>query len=552
MHFLRNKYLLAALLVCFSNGLMALSLSGRVEDDKGEALAGALVTVKAEDGLYSETVYSNVSGEFGLETKLTGTLSLRIRKPGYSDALQSIKSTKRLVIKLTALRSAEDLSGQLTNSAYIASLKFKNLQERKSFHVDCLSCHQLGNPFTRAPRTREQWTAILIRMLGFWGVNDEQLIARYVDILSEGFKGQLLTSNQNRDMPLRALKGKVYEWKLPAGLISHDVEYHEDTGKLYTVDQGSDRIYITDPVSNSTESVDMPEADVPVGGKFFQLYDMRTPYGLAVRYGPHSLQQGPDKHFYITNTISGGIGEFDPVSRIFIDHAIGGKAMYPHTLRFEKAGRVWFTLSASNQLGRFNTSTHEMTLIDLPDTTTRPAMTARMPYGIDINPQDGSVWYGRLHANLIGRVDPETLKNTEFDPGINGPRRMRFSKDGILWIPAFGDGQLVRLDPVTMEYTRYTIPPLAEGEIEAPYAVGIHPRTQEVWVTTTTSDRLFRFLPKDEKFIHYPLPTAGTYLRDVIFLPNGHACAASSPVPVLPTVVEDGMQAIICVDAGEG
>ena len=35
------------------------------------------------------------------------------------------------------------------------------------------------------------------------------------------------------------------------------------------------------------------------------------------------------------------------------------------------------------------------------------------PYGIDVNPKDGSIWYAKLYANRIGRIDPKTLQVTE-------------------------------------------------------------------------------------------------------------------------------------------
>ena len=29
------------------------------------------------------------------------------------------------------------------------------------------------------------------------------------------------------------------------------------------------------------------------------------------------------------------------------------------------------------------------------------------PYGIDVNPVDGGIWYAKLMANKIGHIDPE-------------------------------------------------------------------------------------------------------------------------------------------------
>ena len=195
----------------------------------------------------------------------------------------------------------------------------------------------------------------------------------------------------------------------------------------------------------------------------------------------------------------------------------------------------------------FDTRSATMRLIDLPLDTDREQMPARIPYGIDVHPLDGSIWYSSLMANRIGRIDPDTLELTVLTPPTLGPRRLRFGADGSLWIPSFGDGALVRLDTRTLRFERFPLPPLAPGEIEAPYAVGVHPSTQEVWVTANMSDRLFRFLPSERRFIAYPLPTRGIYLRDIIFTPEGLVCAASSPVPV-PVAVEGGMQEILCLD----
>src|SRR6185369_2319255 len=92
-----------------------------------------------------------------------------------------------------------------------------------------------------------------------------------------------------------------------------------------------------------------------------------------------------------------------------------------------------------------------------------------LPYGIDVNPNDGSIWYSKLWAGKIGRIDPKSLQVTEYEPPMFGPRRLRFDARGLLWIPGFGDGTITRLDPSTMSYKSYPIPTLGGGEVEAPY-----------------------------------------------------------------------------------
>jgi streptogramin lyase len=524
-------------------------LTGRVKSTDGKPVAGAMVTLTRADGLFVETVYAGRDGRYRLRTEQQGTGGLRARYPNYADATTGVDLARdsSYDLALVPLTDVRAISEQMSASAHFARLPFDSAADQHWFTVECLTCHQLGNSFTRMPRPHDRWREILTRMLGFYGVTDEAWIDRYARLLEKTFDGSPATIRQAPVVNDEALTARIIQWKLPAGVVAHDVELHPADGKFYTVDQGSDRIYITDPVSTLTVTYDIPSDGIPVGGKFLKVMGNANPLGLSVPRGPHSLQEGPDGHFYTTDTVSGQIGEFDPKARTYVGHDIGGNALYPHTLRFDRKGRVWFTLSFSNQVGMFDTNTKTMRLIDLPPDTDRDYMPARVPYGIDVHPLDGSVWYSSLMANRIGRIDAETFAVQSFKPPTVGPRRMRFAADGTLWIPDFGLGRLVRLDTKTMQYEAYDIPPLAPGELEAPYALGVHPKTQEIWITANMGDRMFRFLPREKRFIAYPLPTRGIYLRDIVFTPEGLVCSASSPIPA-PLTVEGGMQEILCLD----
>jgi len=554
----RTQVALAVSLVTASVSLAASSLTpahaavleGRV---RGAAapLAGALITVTSSDGLYAETVYSDATGAFKLQTDQTSVVTVRARKPYFADSSQAVDlgAARPLDVLLAPLSSPQAISESLSASAHFARIHFDDPKEKEWFQIECLTCHQVGNAYTRMPKTHERWTQVLTRMLGFYNVTDPKWIEHYVAVLSKAFDGTPADTHQQHPFDPMIRTARLIEWKLPQGFIAHDVEYLSADGKFYTVDQGNDQIYITDPKSRVTETFRIPDGGIPIGGKFLALFGNPNPFSLAVSRGPHSLQLGPDGHYYTTDTVSGQIGEFDPANRTFVGHEIGGKALYPHTLRFDRRQRVWFTLGVSNQVGFLDISNDRMQLVDLPPDTDRAQMPALMPYGIDVNPVDGSVWYSSLMANRIGRIDPDTFEVKVFAPPTLGPRRMRFAPDGTLWIPSFGNGALVKLDTRTMQYEQYPIPALAAGEVEAPYALGIHPRTGDVWITSNMSDRMFRFLPREKRFVSYPMPTRGIYLRDIVFTPQGWVCAASSPVPAALTV-EGGMQEIACLDPG--
>ena len=173
-----------------------------------------------------------------------------------------------------------------------------------------------------------------------------------------------------------------------------------------------------------------------------------------------------------------------------------------------------------------------------------------LPYGIDINPKDGSIWYAKLLSNRIGRIDADTLVISEFDTPLGGPRRPRFDKQGILWIPAFDDSALMRFDPATKKFDSFKLPLLAANEYETPYALNIHPTTGEVWITSNMSDRVLRFNPVSRTFVAYPSPTRVTWLRDMAFTRDGQVCSSSSNLPAYG--IEGGRGSFFCLDPAGG
>jgi streptogramin lyase len=99
-----------------------------------------------------------------------------------------------------------------------------------------------------------------------------------------------------------------------------------------------------------------------------------------------------------------------------------------------------------------------------------------------------------------------------------------------------------------MTYKTYSIPTLAPNETEAPYALAVEPKTQNVWITVNMSDRMFRFEPTTEQWTAYPLPTRGLFTRDVVFAADGMVCGSSNPWG-LPQkdIVEGDMDSLICL-----
>jgi streptogramin lyase len=251
------------------------------------------------------------------------------------------------------------------------------------------------------------------------------------------------------------------------------------------------------------------------------------------------------------------------------------EGFYPHTLRFDHAGRIWFTLAVSNHVGRFEPATSEFTMVRLPAATWGQAVALRLlpaalwlaqrmdlstmaseggdagalpvPYGIDVAP-DGGIWFSQLNQHKIGRLDPDTLAVELVDTPFSAPRRLRFDSKGALWIPGFSSSVLARFEPKTRAFEQFDLPIEPKGT-ETPYALHVDPKTDHVWICGTNSDTLIRFAPERGEFTVYPLPTRVTYTREIDFDAEGRVWTSNSNLPAWQ--VEGGFPRVLRLDPGE-
>ncbi len=558
-------------------------IEGQLQTEKGEAIAGAIVTLFHPERQQSVSVYTDAFGHYRLTTDMQGDVVLRARAPRFADHTRNLTlkadESRRLSLTVQAQEDPDALSKALTASAHAAQLEFADHDDEAAFRSQCHFCHQIGNELTRRPRSEDEWQAVMDRMQSYGVLITADNEAAFRQTLTAAFDGKSISVLQSYDVSPELSQARYQEWQIGnAASYIHDVEAGRD-GKLYGVDMGNDLMFIVDPDSGNRETIPFPPSDLPLGGMFAGGI---APLGtFNARHGPHSIQEGPDGKMWTTNSLAAEIMSFDPDTREFRIYPIGGDAIYPHTLRWDSKGILWFTLALTNQVGRFDPETEQFTLIDTPSngfwrwmsdaffpsileiaswfpkedlhltlshhkTSGEGHSILNVPYGIDIHPIDGSIWYSKLYAGRIGRVDPETLEVEEIETPLKGPRRLRFDAKGTLWIPSFDESALMKFDPDSREFKLYALPTLSPDEYEVPYALGIHPETQEVWITSNLSDRIFRFLPDEERFISYPSPTRVTYLRDMVFLPDGRVCSSNANLPA--HAIEGGLPKVLCID----
>lgn len=535
----------------------AATISGKVTNSEDEPVAGALVRLSDVQAGRSESVYTDSDGQYLLDTKLNGELRLRVRSHYFADDQQMVRlknNQDRLShsITLEKLNTDQAISDSLAASYHFNTLPFDTEEDapftRDKFQLECLSCHQLGNPFTRIVRPAKSWEQSVRRMHAYMGAMDvTEQDRRRAEIFAEGFDGKPTAMRPQFPFDAAVSQAKIYEYQLPASGVPHDAYVHSNDGLVYTVDQFADGIYITDLDSAQTRFVPQPEEGMPLGGKFTQMGVPPAMNKINVRHGPHSLAEGLDGKLYVTNSFSGSIGVFNPTSQTWEESVpLPGIAIYPHTIRVDAEGTLWFSIVGTEQVGRLDPKSQEVTLIDLPKPTPIAITPAVLTYGMAVNSYDGSIWYSRLWGNKIGRIDAKTLEVTEIESPVFGPRRLRFAPDGILWQTGYAHGQIARIDTKTMDVNVYDMPEFAKDARPGPYSLNISPDTGDVWVNETMTDHVYRFVPSEERFIAYPAPLRGTYTRDVSFTDDGLVCMSNNPIPV--QALEEFTGVLMCID----
>ncbi len=584
----RNLFLpalVACATVAIAANASAASFSGTVTLPDGRPAFGAMVSVFNADHTRKQTVYTAADGSYGIVTPYEGNLVVRARLANYDDATTSVEapgeSKGTVDLQVKAFADAQAASDALSASAHNAVLPWKSPADRHVFVSQCNYCHQIGNSTTRAPRSHDAWMATISKMEGYLAMVTRGQKTRIATAFEKGFDGKPVKASQDYGATVELSRAKVEEWQVGDGFsFIHDMDVARD-GKFYGTDEGHDKLWVLDPSTAKIESFDLPPSGLPRGGIFS---GMHLAIGVFTgSHGPHSMAQTADGRIWITNALSSTLMSFDPATKQFKAYDVPGDALYPHTVRIGKDDTVWFTIVASNQIGHFDPKTEQMTVMRLPHNGFVRWITdmlfptllrisswfpdksilldfshqrflgyevAAFPYGIDVNPKDGSIWYCKLYANRIGRVDPKTMEVTEFETPMSGPRRGRFDADGIFWIPAFDEGGLMRFAPATGMFETFKIPGVAPGEYETPYALNVYRPTGDVWMAANNSDRVIRFTPSTKTFRSYPSPTRVTVFRDFSFTSDGRVCTSQSNLPAY--AIEGGVPSYFCLDPTGG
>jgi virginiamycin B lyase len=545
----------------------------------GKPVKGAMVTFSHGEPVHSLSVFADEQGRFlspGLPW--ADAYKIRVRRAGWKDVVLENQSPaldgRWTPVDMVRIDNPAEMIQQLPGNYWMSLVleEFNNRDHLLEYKMQCTFCHQQGSPLTsRRQFTRQQWVDTIHDM----GRRGAIISNSLKDVLPDHFLAAYDQANvlkklpaydgENGPLPVPSAEVRravIEEWDLGGPFSGqHDLMVYHPDGSIWTVDGPMDTLhkirFDNNPDGDRTSYL-IPRGDHKPGGVYWKMEKGKNKgKGPDSYLGPHSLQTAPDGMIWLTLASGNQLAGFNPATESW-DMVDLEEGINPHTLRFDKKGRLWYTITATNHVGMFDPKTREQKFIRLefPDAKTRlitwftpffiehadlfkledrsadmDGVTMPMPYGIDISPIDGSVWFSQLNMSHIGRIDPDTLAVTSIATPFVTPRRLRFDSKGNLWVPSYAEGTINRFDTNTMQWQEsYEIPVQPLGS-EVPYAVFVDPKTDNVWITGTQSDTLIRFAPENKNWTIYPLPTMVTYTREIDMDEQGNVWTSNSNGP---------------------
>ena len=522
----------------------------------------------------TSTVFTDNNGRARFQATTEAQVRYRLRKPGYKDLTIEMSAQDDWKAVMQAELDPVLLAASRPANTWLAAL---DLEEglKKHYIMQCGFCHQQGSMYLRRDRSVQEWDETIYRMVNYGARLADDAQDQLPELLHEKYgtlnaDPSLIKEGTPWDTYLA--NASVKEWPIGDSFSQmHDLLYHSN-GLVYVGDNLQDRMYEINPKTGEYQVYKLPrEKGDQLGGLLgARLKEFPKHETFA---GIHSFAQSAvDGNIFITASYQQRIIEFNPTTKKWTNHLMD-EGYYPHTLRVDQDDNVWFTLALSNQVGMFNRASGEFTLFDLPSRSFKETVTVNLmgvllklmswglpvanwaavdrdstgvplPYGLDVAP-DGGIWFARLHADSIGRIDPQTHDIKMYKTPFHGPRRLRIDAQGGVWIAAFPESQIVRFDQEKEEFEFFDIPVKPIGS-ETPYSLNIDKSRNIVWVNGNTSDALYAYYFKENRWQHYPMPKRVTFTRDVEIAPNGMVYTTNSSFPSWH--IEDAQPSLIVLD----
>ena len=501
------------------------ALTGLVISDEEGPMEGVVVTARNEGSPISISVVTDDKGRYNFPvSKLPdGDYGLKIRAIGYEivgprgiDVRSGV--TANAIIKV---RPTKDLSAQLTNAEWVASMPGSDQQ--KKFLLSCNSCHSY-QPIVNSTHDASEFVKVFDRMAGYYPGSTQLHPQRLVGTARRNLGGGagnamggeggmssdprakaaaewLATVNRSKGpahdytfktLPRptgRATRVIVTEYDLPRKTIEpHDVIVDRD-GMVWYSDFGAMFLGRMDPKTGK-----VTEYPIPMIKEGFPV-------------GTLDLETDRDGNLWVGLMYQGGVAKLDrttgkvqtwSVPKELQTDATQQSFVSPTSSHVD--GKVWVKNSDRAQILRLDPATNTWENFGaFTDPGTKRTIGT---YGVNAD-QNNNLYMLDFTAGNIGILDGATRKLEIVRTPIPNSRPRRGSVDARnrLWFAAYDGNAIGRLDPKTKQIKEWPVPTPWSN----PYDVVID-RNGEAWTGSMMSDRIVRLDTKTGGFTEYLLP----------------------------------------------
>jgi virginiamycin B lyase len=502
------------------------ALQGVVRSASDGVMEGVVVSAKGVQSTITVSVVSNQQGEYRFpQTRLpAGAYDITIRAVGYelpAPVSVTLTSDKPQTTDLT-LKAVQDISGQLTNAEWMASMPGSDREKRSL--LTCVTCHTLERVVKSKYSSQEFLTVVLPRMQSYVnqsmpGAPQMRKGARLMEEQGEDrvniyremgdFLAQINLHNRTTwTYPLKtfarpsgeATRVIYTEYGLPRPLLqAHDVIVTK-AGEVWYSSFGEQIIGKLDTTTGAVKefNVEVSKPDYPFGV-------------LAIR-------EDREGKLWIGNMYQAAIAMFDPVAERFEYYRPPPKDNLPSTQLNQVApynrhvdDKVWTQNSGFAGVHRFDLKTGQVE-------TWAPFKNSKQQHNIYdvISDSRNNVFFTDFRQQEIGRIDAVTGQITfySFPTKLASPRRGTMDDQDRLWVGQYRGHKIGMLDTRTGKMKEWLVP----TPYSAPYDA-IKDRNDFVWTGSMTTDRIARLNLKNDQFVEYLLPHS-TNVRRVFVQDN--------------------------------
>ena len=501
------------------------ALRGQVSSSEEGLMEGVLVSAKKAGSTITITVASDARGVYSFPDYKIGAgryvLSVRavgfeLDKPGSANVAAG--KTTSLDLKL---RKAKDLSPQLSNAEWIASVPGDDNQ--KKFLYGCSTCHTLER-VVKSSHNAEAFLKQVMPKMGDYASQaftlhpQRRLIARTMERgfgpdatrMAEFLSSINLSKVKQWQYPLQTLprpKGPatrviITEYDMPRKIIQpHDVILDAE-GIVWFSQFGENNLGRMDPKTGKVTEYPFP------------VHRKELPTGSL------DLEVDQSGNLWLSLMNQGGVAKFDKKTGTFATWPIPERMLNEETQqsmvgpqRWEVDGKVWLNDTNTPGLSRLDLATGKMEPWWAPYKD-KPKGEPHSVYGIYADRQN-NIFFNDFGGENIGRIDARTgeVKLYPTPTRRSRPRRGRMDADDRLWFAEWRADKIAMFDTRTEKFQEWPVP----TPWTAPYDV-VPDRNGELWSAGMNTDRVLRFDPKTGKSVEYLLPRETNIRR--VFVDN--------------------------------